>query len=105
MLHTHTPTRLRYLQLQLPRIYHVQKDADSDQQCCDYSEWAIISSEILMSRKKSNIYYNRGITTKRVTSGGAHLCGLGLEQNSFEETSQRWRAVDDTVSDFDWLGN
>ena len=40
-----------------------------------------------------------GCTPKRVTSGGIHLCGLALGQHSYEETSQRCRAVGDTVSD------
>ena len=34
----------------------------------------------------------------RVTSSGAHLRGLARGQHSSEETSQRWRAVGDTVS-------
>ena len=29
---------------------------------------------------KSNLQYTRGITTKRVKSGGAHLCGLAPGQ-------------------------
>ena len=36
---------------------------------------------------------------KRVTGGKAHLRGVALGQHSSEETSQRWRAVDDTASD------
>ena len=48
---------------------------------------------------KSNVHYTRGITPKRVTSGGAHLCGLAPGLHSSEETSQRWRAVGDTVAD------
>ena len=36
---------------------------------------------------------------RRVTSGGAYLRGLAPKQHSSEETSQRWRAVDDTVYD------
>ena len=36
-------------------------------------------------------YYIRGITPKRVMSGWVHL---------YEETSHRWQAADDTVSDF-----
>ena len=41
---------------------------------------------------------SRGTTSKRITSGGAYLCGLGPEQHSSEETSQQWRAVGDMVS-------
>ena len=47
--------------------------------------------------KESNLYYTRGITPKRETSCGANLRGLAPGQHSFEETSQRWRAVGDTV--------
>ena len=36
---------------------------------------------------------------KRVTSNGVHLRDLAFDQHSFEETSRRWRAVDDIVSD------
>ena len=46
---------------------------------------------------KSNLPYTRGITPKRVTSGGAHLRCLAPGQHSPEEISQRWRAVVDTV--------
>ena len=46
---------------------------------------------------KSNLHYTRRITPKRVTSGGAHLRGLAPGLHSSEETSQRLRAVGDTV--------
>ena len=46
---------------------------------------------------KSNLHNNRGITPKRVTSGGAHLRCLAPGQHSSEEISKRWRAVGDTV--------
>ena len=48
--------------------------------------------------QQSNFYYTRGITPKRVTSGGPNS-GLASGQHSSEETSQWWRADDDTVSD------
>ena len=48
--------------------------------------------------KESNLHYTRRITPKRVTSGEAHLRGLAPGQHSSKETSQRWRAVYDTVS-------
>ena len=48
---------------------------------------------------KSNPRYTLAITPKRVTSSGVHLRGLAPGQHSFEETSQLWRAVDDTASD------
>ena len=51
--------------------------------------------------KRLNLHYTRDITApKRVTSGGIHLRGLAPGQHSSEETSQRWRAVGDTVLDF-----
>ena len=52
----------------------------------------------LSSNLKSNLHYTRVILIKRVTSGGVHLRSLAPGQHSFEETSQRWRAVGDTVS-------
>ena len=42
-----------------------------------------------VKKSKSNLHYTRGITPKRVTSGGAHLRGLAPGQHSSEETSQR----------------
>ena len=48
--------------------------------------------------KKSNLDYTRGMTPKRVTSGGAHLRGSVPGQHSSEETSQRCRVIGDTVS-------
>ena len=48
---------------------------------------------------KSNLHYTRGITPKRVTSGGAHFRCLASGQHSSEVTSQRWRAVGDPVYD------
>ena len=49
--------------------------------------------------KKSNLHYTRGITQQRVSSGEAHHRGLAPWQHSSEKTSQRWRAVSDTVPD------
>ena len=49
-------------------------------------------------KKKSNLYYTRDIPPKRVTNGGNHLRGLAPGQHSSEETSQRWRAVGNSVS-------
>ena len=37
-------------------------------------------------------------------SGGVHLRDLTTEQHSSKETSQRWRAAGDTVSDLTGLG-
>ena len=52
-----------------------------------------------LKKIRSNLHYTRRITPKRVTSGGAHLCGLAPGQHSSEETSQWLRAIRDTVSD------
>ena len=46
---------------------------------------------------KSNLHYTHRIKPKRVTSCGANLRGLAPGQHSFEETSQRWRVVGNTV--------
>ena len=50
----------------------------------------ISESLFLIKPKKSNLYYTRGITPKRITSGEAHLRGLTPGQHSSEETSQQW---------------
>ena len=50
--------------------------------------------------KKSDLYHTHGITPRRVTSVVAHLRVVAPGQHSFKETSQRWRAVGDIVSDF-----
>ena len=42
-----------------------------------------------LKKSKSNLYYTRRITPKRVTSGGAHLRGLAPGFRSSEETWQR----------------
>ena len=56
---------------------------------------------ITLRHQKPNIHYKytRGITPKRVTSDGIHLCGFAPGQHSSEETSQRSRVVGDAVSD------
>ena len=46
---------------------------------------------------KSNLHYARGITPKRVTSGGGHLCGLAPGLHISEESSQRRQVISDTV--------
>ena len=46
------------------------------------------------SNQKSNLHYTRGITPKRVTSGGAHLRGLapGLQlRRNVTAVASRWR--------------
>ena len=48
--------------------------------------------------KKSNLHYTCGITPKLVTIDGARHRGLAPEQHSYEETSQRWPVVCNTVS-------
>ena len=57
---------------------------------------------VLLGYSQNNKYqyhYTHGITPKRVTSGVAHLRVLAPGQHSSDETSQRWRAVGDTVVD------
>ena len=54
--------------------------------------------------KKSNLNYTRDITSNRVTSGGAHLRCSAPGQHNSKETSQRWRAVGDALSDLIGLG-
>ena len=49
--------------------------------------------------KKSNLHYTRGITPKRVTSGGIHLREFAPGLYSSEETSQQRRAIVDTEYD------
>ena len=39
-------------------------------------DFGLISSRIKLKKSKSNLHYTRGITPKRVTSGGARLHGL-----------------------------
>ena len=53
---------------------------------------------VIMLHKEPNLCYARHITPKRVTSGRAHLRGAALGPHSSEQTSQRWRAVGDTVT-------
>ena len=56
-----------------------------------------------INKSKSN-HYTRGITRKHVTSSGAHPRCLAPGLHSSEVTSQRWRAVSDTVPDLIGLG-
>ena len=46
---------------------------------------------------KSILHYTHVIAPKRVTNGDARLRGLSPGLHSSEETSQRWRAVGNTV--------
>ena len=46
---------------------------------------------------KSSSLSARGTAPKRATSSRVHLRGLTPGQHSFEETSQRWQAVGNTV--------
>ena len=57
-----------------------------------------------VNKSKSNLHYARGITPKRVTNGESHLRCFAPGQHSYEETSQRRRAVGDTVSDLTGAG-
>ena len=63
-----------------------------------------LNSFLSSFQKNLNLYYTCRMTPKRVTSGGAHLRGLAPGQHSSEETSRRWWAIDDTVSDLTSLG-
>ena len=45
---------------------------------------------------KLNFYCTRGITPKRVTSGGARFRGTAPGLLSSEETLQQWRAIGNT---------
>ena len=47
---------------------------------------------------KSKLHYTPGISQMRVASGGAYLRGLAPGQHNSTETSQRWRAIGDAVS-------
>ena len=55
---------------------------------------------LLRVEVKSNRHYSRIITPKRLNEERAYPGSLAPGQNNSEETSQRWRAVGDTVSDF-----
>ena len=63
---------------------------------CDQIEAFIIDT--ITEIFKSNHHYTGGVTSKRATSGGIHLGDLASGQHNSEETSQRWRAVGDTVT-------
>ena len=52
---------------------------------------------VLNSQIKSSLYSR--YYTERVPIDGANLRHLAPGQHSYEETSQRWRAVGDTVFD------
>ena len=69
-------------------------------QCCGGSKLKLLQIE----SPKLNLHYTRGITPKRVTSGGAHFAGLAPGQHSYHKTSQRLGGVSDTVSDVTGLG-
>ena len=58
----------------------------------------ILESSKQIASEQSNLHYTRGITSKRVTSGGVHLRGSAPGQHCFEEALQWWRAVGDTAS-------
>ena len=53
----------------------------------------------LQVRKKIKFLLCWKYTPKHVASGEAYLCDLAPGQYSSDETSQRWRAVGDTVID------
>ena len=43
--------------------------------------------------KQLHLHYSRGITTKRVTSGEAHLCDLASRQHSSEKRSSGGKSL------------
>ena len=53
----------------------------------------------LIVKQKSNLHCTCCIMARRVTDSGVQLHGIAPGQHSFEELSQRWLAVGDTVSD------
>ena len=57
-----------------------------------------------LASQKSILHHSRGITSKRVTSGGAHVRSLAPGQLSFEKTSQQLQPIGDNVSDLTDLG-
>ena len=69
------------------------------QDCSFVADKCIPKNQSAAKLQISNLHYIYNITSKRVTSGGIHLHGLAPGQHSSEETSQRWQAVGNTVSD------
>ena len=59
------------------------------------SAWIFTEKTDYTSFIIENLHSTRGITPKRVTSGGIHLRDLASGQHSSEETSLRWRTVKD----------
>ena len=68
-------------------------------QCCGRFQPKNASELRKKIKSKSNLHDTRSDTPKPETCGGIPLRGLALGQHSWENTSQRWRAVGDTVSD------
>ena len=78
--------------------YHNQLQICSAEKKLGYAlekMWRLLPPPFKISRYASA----RNFTPKRVTSGGVHLHGLALGWHNCEETSQRWPATGDTVSD------
>ena len=60
----------------------------------------------VMSETKSDLHYTRGITTKRVTSGGAHLHCMGPSMRNKAPKKYRDGGLpSETLSDLTALGN
>ena len=68
--------------------------------------WSYVVEHRKVNIKESNLHYIHyvGITPQHLTNGGVHFRGLAPGQHSSEETSQRWRAIGDTVTDLTGLG-
>ena len=74
-----------------PRSLSLLPSNSFDLQLLRSDNTANADKNIVIISKKSNLHYTRGITPKRVTSGGAHLRGLAPGLHNSEETSQLWR--------------
>ena len=96
MLHLLVPTGIVYVEradfFQNPKMLFHQTMFFFQQKIisyeCNIQHFNLI---IKVLKEKPNFYYSRGITHNMLTSSGAHFRGLSLEQQSAEETSQRWR--------------
>ena len=62
---------------------------------CLYARTEPVIKNLISLAFKSicNLHHTRGITPKRVSSGGVHLRDLAPGQHSSEETSLRWESM------------
>ena len=66
--------------------------------CLFFSQLLFLKNQKILVARFGVIPYTRGITRKRITSGGAHIRSLAHRQHSSEETLQRWRTIGDIAS-------